>query len=112
MLFMDFYKVSHRCMYPDGMTKLYSTWTPRSKGHFPESEFVVWFGLQGFIKEYLIKQFDEYFFSRPIEEVVEEYKLYIHNTFDETAQVEDISFNSKIDLGDTSIPPFLRKLKK
>ena len=26
--------------------------------------------------------------------------------------VEDISFNSKIDLGDTSIPPFLRKLKK
>ena len=27
-------------------------------------------------------------------------------------QVEDISFNSKIDLGDTSIPPFLRKLKK
>lgn len=27
-------------------------------------------------------------------------------------QVQDISFNSKIDLGDTSIPPFLRKLKK
>ena len=26
--------------------------------------------------------------------------------------VEDISFNSKVDLGDTSIPPFLRKLKK
>lgn len=28
------------------------------------------------------------------------------------SQVNDISFNSKIDLGDTSIPPFLRKLKK
>ena len=27
-------------------------------------------------------------------------------------QVQDISFNSRIDLGDTSIPPFLRKLKK
>lgn len=26
--------------------------------------------------------------------------------------VEDISFTSKIDLGDTSIPPFLRKMKK
>ena len=26
--------------------------------------------------------------------------------------VEDISFSSKVDLGDTSIPPFLRKLKK
>jgi cell division protein FtsZ len=31
---------------------------------------------------------------------------------EEETQVEDISFNSKIDLGDTSIPPFLRKLKK
>ena len=31
---------------------------------------------------------------------------------EEAPQVEDISFNSKIDLGDTSIPPFLRKLKK
>lgn len=27
-------------------------------------------------------------------------------------QVQDISYSSKIDLGDTSIPPFLRKLKK
>lgn len=96
MLLMDFYKVSHRNMYPEGMTKLYSTWTPRSKSHFPESEFVVWFGLQGFIKEYLIKQFDEYFFNRPLEEVVEEYKLYIHNTFDETAQVEHIEALHKL----------------
>ena len=31
---------------------------------------------------------------------------------EEAPQVQDISFNSKIDLGDTSIPPFLRKLKK
>ena len=27
-------------------------------------------------------------------------------------KVEDISYSSKIDLGDTSIPPFLRKLRK
>lgn len=31
---------------------------------------------------------------------------------EQTDQVEDISFNSKVDLGDTSIPPFLRKLKR
>ena len=29
-----------------------------------------------------------------------------------TPEVQDISYSSKIDLGDTSIPPFLRKLKK
>jgi cell division protein FtsZ len=32
--------------------------------------------------------------------------------YDQTPQVEDISFNSKIDLGDTNLPPFLRKLRK
>lgn len=31
---------------------------------------------------------------------------------DEQSQIQDISVNTKIDLGDTSIPPFLRKLKK
>jgi len=38
------------------------------------------------------------------EEEVEEVK--------QTSKVEDISYNSKIDLGDTSLPPFLRKLKR
>lgn len=36
----------------------------------------------------------------------------IDEQIDEAPQVEDITYNSKIDLGDTSIPPFLRKLKK
>ena len=96
MLMADFYKISHKSMYPDGMTKLYSTWTPRSNKFFTESKFVVWFGLQGFIKEYIIKQFNEYFFNRPIEEVVEEYKLYIHNTFDENAHTEHIEALHKL----------------
>lgn len=90
MLLMDFYKVSHRSMYPDKMTKLYCTWTPRSGQHFPESKFVIWFGLQGFINTYLVDYFDRYFFSRPVEEIIEEYKHYIHNTFDESASTEHI----------------------
>ena len=96
MLLADFYKISHRCMYPDGMTKMYSTWTPRSGKFFPESKCVVWFGLQGFIKEYLCKQFDEYFFKRPLEEIVEEYKTIIHNTFDESAHTEHIEALHKL----------------
>lgn len=96
MLLCDFYKISHRSMYPDGMTKLYSTWTPRSNKFFPQSKFVIWFGLQGFIKEYLIKQFNEYFFNRPLDEVLEEYKLYIHNTFDENAHTEHIEALHKL----------------
>ena len=92
MLLCDFYKIAHKNMYPKGITKLYSTWTPRSNKYFPsfDNEFVIWFGLQGFIKEYLIKQFNEYFFNRPIDEIIEEYTYYIHNTFDETAHTEHI----------------------
>lgn len=90
MLLCDFYKISHKNMYPEGITKLYSTWTPRSNKFFPQSNFVVWFGLQGFVKTYLIEYFNKYFFNRPIKEIIEEYKLYIHNTFDETARTEHI----------------------
>ena len=96
MLMADFYKISHKAMYPDGLSKTYCTWTPRSNKFFPQSEFVIWFGLQGFIKEYLIEQFNEHFFNRPLEEVVEEYKLYIHNTFDEDAHTEHIKALHKL----------------
>lgn len=96
MLLCDFYKISHKNMYPSGMTKLYSTWTPRSNQYFPESPFVIWFGLQGLIKEYVIKYFNENFFARPIEEIVNEYKLYIHNTFDENAHTDHIEALHKL----------------
>lgn len=52
---------------------------------------MIWFGLQGFIKEYLIDYFNEYFFNRPLDEVISEYKLYIHNTFDENAHTDHIA---------------------
>jgi len=39
----------------------------------------VFFGLQYFIKEYLIKRFNEDFFNLPKEEVVSEYKKYVDN---------------------------------
>lgn len=64
-------------------------------------------------------------FSKPIEdnldeelddeeEVEEEYEEYEEEETEEVedSQVEDISFNSKVDIGDDSLPPFLRKLKK
>lgn len=41
---------------------------------------IVMFGLQGFIKEYLIEYFDEYFFSRPKEKVLKEYSRILDAT--------------------------------
>lgn len=89
MLLADFYKISHKAQYHKKMTKMYSTWTPRSNKYFPESDKVVWVGLQMFLKK-LIEDFDEYFFKRDIDEIVAEYELYIHNTFDETADSSHI----------------------
>ena len=37
---------------------------------------------------------------------------YEEEEVEQDSKIEDISVNTKIDLGDTSIPPFLRKLKK
>lgn len=89
MLLCDFYKVFHKETYNKKMTKMYSTWTPRSNQYSPEADKVVWFGLQGFLKQ-LIQDFDTYFFKRDIEEIVKEYELYIHNTFNEKADSKHI----------------------
>ncbi len=62
LILTDFYKVHHNLMYPKGMTKLYSNFTPR-KSRIEGINKVVFFGLQAFIKEYLIKQFNDNFFN-------------------------------------------------
>lgn len=78
-LLCDFYKVSHREQYPKGTEKIYSTFTPRTS-RIKGMDKVVAFGLQAFIKKYLIEYFDENFFKRPVNEVVNEYKRVISFT--------------------------------
>lgn len=72
LLLLDFYKTTHAEQYPKGLTKMTSYFTPRMSRIEGEDELVM-FGLQGFIKSYLIEAFDEYFFKRSKAEVVEEY---------------------------------------
>ena len=70
---IDFYKADHRRQYPDGTTLVYSNLTPRSS-RVPGVHEVVFFGLQYFIKEYLIRQWDEHFFAQPKERILAKYK--------------------------------------
>lgn len=79
MLLCDFYKISHRAQYPAGTQVVYSTWTPRISRMEGVDEVVV-FGLQAFIKKYLIEYFNEHFFRRPKDEVVDEYRRVITHT--------------------------------
>lgn len=75
-LMLDNYKVSHHAMYPDGTKLVFNNLTARGS-RLEGVNKVVFFGLQYFLKEYLINRWNETFFNRPKEEVMAEYKRII-----------------------------------
>jgi len=79
MLNTDSYKISHHIMSEKGTEKIYSTFTPRHSRIEGINE-VVFFGLQGFIKDYLIDNFNENFFNIDKGTVVADYKRIIKNS--------------------------------
>lgn len=79
LLLLDFYKTTHHEQYPKGMTKLVSYFTPRMSRLKGEDKLIM-FGLQGFIKTYLINYFNKNFFERPLDEVVNEYQRVLNAT--------------------------------
>jgi len=91
MFWADFYKISHRIMSEKGTQKIYSTFTPRHS-RIEGIDEVVFFGLQGFIKEYLIEGFNEGFFHVAKAKVIADYKRIIKYTLGEdsadTAHIE------------------------
>ena len=93
LLLTDGYKVDHRRQYPEGTTLVYSNWTPR-KSRIENVDEVVFFGLQYFIKKYILEDFETYFFSQPKEKIVAEYKRRINNYLGEnqvgTKHIEDL----------------------
>jgi len=72
LLYTDGYKVDHRRQYPHATTLVYSNWTPR-KSRVQGVEVVVFFGLQYFIKRYMLDAFQKDFFDRPKSEVTQQY---------------------------------------
>ena len=82
LLLVDFYKVCHSSQYPKGLTKMVSYYTPRMS-RLGDVDKVTLFGLQAFIKEYLIEGFDTYFFNRNINEVLKEYERTLNYTMGE-----------------------------
>lgn len=99
ILLTDGYKLDHRRQYPEGTEFVYSNWTPRSCQYFPEaSEGTVVFGIEYFIKKYLLEEFNKNFFNRPKEEVIEEFSRRI-NTFLGPNQVGINHISALHDLG-------------
>lgn len=78
-LLCDFYKVSHKEQYPENTQTIYSTWTPRTS-RIKEIDHVVVFGVGYFVKKFLINFFNDNFFNRPKQDVINEYERYIKYT--------------------------------
>ena len=98
LLESDFYKQVHWNQYPKGITKVVSYFTPRMS-RLEKSNKLIMFGLQAFIKEFLIESFNDNFFSRPKEEVIREYKHIMDNTLgeglygiDRIAELHDLQY--------------------
>lgn len=78
LLLTDGYKLDHKRQYPDKTTLVYSNWTPR-RSRIESIDEVVFFGLQYFIKKYIIEDFETNFFARDKEEVLSKYARRINN---------------------------------
>lgn len=70
---IDWYKSDHARQYPDGTQLVFSNMTPR-KSRIPGVDSITFFGLQYFIKEYLIKQWNENFFEKGLDTVLKRWK--------------------------------------
>ncbi|KWA84233.1 nicotinate phosphoribosyltransferase [Burkholderia ubonensis] len=76
----DFYKTGHPGMYPEQTKTLVANFTPRSAKYAPVrnsplfDDKVVWAGVTGFIKEFLINTFNRDFFQTPKAQAVRKYK--------------------------------------
>lgn len=86
---IDFYKADHRRQYPDGTELVYSNFTPRSVKYLAKIEGtddkVVFFGLQYFIKWFLIEIWNNEFFKQPKEKVIASYKRRMDNALGKDA---------------------------
>jgi len=78
LLNTDGYKTSHVRQYPEGTEFVYSNWTPR-KSRIAGITHVVHFGLQHFIKKWLIEDFNNNFFGVEKNLAVRQYKRIMDN---------------------------------
>jgi nicotinamide phosphoribosyltransferase len=79
LLLTDWYKLSHTAQYPPGTQRVYANWTPRGS-RIPDINEVVVFGIQYFIKYYLMEGFNKYFFDRPRARVIDEIRQQVRES--------------------------------
>lgn len=99
---VDFYKVDHISQYPIGTTNVFSNFTPRSSRLFNGSEDydskVVNFGMQRYLIDYLINEWNGNFFDASKKKSIKRYKRRMDNALGKGA-VKTSQIESLYDLG-------------
>jgi nicotinamide phosphoribosyltransferase len=92
LLSTDAYKLGHIFQYPTGTEVVYSNFTARSGKHsgIKDCKGVYFVGLQYFIKEYLIDEWNRTFFNKPKEQVVKKYKRFVDKMLNTDMDVSHI----------------------
>lgn len=107
LLLTDGYKVDHRRQYPEQTTLVYSNWTPR-KSRIEGINEVVLFGLQYFIKKYMMEEFTNNFFNQPKAEISKKYARRINNYLGENSvgikHIEDLHDLGYLPIAVKSLP--------
>lgn len=98
LLLLDFYKTTHHEQYPKGVTKIVSYFTPRMS-RLEDEDALIMFGLQGFMKEYLVEMFQENFFRQPKEKMMGQYRRLLDHTlgkgivnYEKIEQLHDLGY--------------------
>ena len=78
-LMSDFYKQAHAEQYHPDMAYIYDYLTPRTS-RIDGMDFLISFGEQGFVKEFLVEYFNRTFFDIPFEQAIYEHKRVIYHT--------------------------------
>ena len=90
---IDFYKANHFKFYGPETEYLYNNFTPRSTKHLEKvdgtDDKIVLFGLQYFIKYFLIDTWNSEFFNKPKDEVIRKYKRRMDNALGKDAVSTD-----------------------
>lgn len=111
LFLIDFYKATHHEQYPKNLTKMVSYYTPRMS-RLKDTNKVTLFGLQAFIKEYLIDGFNQNFFNRPEDEVVAEYERVLNATLGvgtyESAKIRELHRLGYLPLEINAVPEGMR----
>ncbi|MGB1295776.1 MAG: nicotinate phosphoribosyltransferase [Flavobacteriales bacterium] len=91
--YTDGYKLDHRRQYPENTSLVYSNWTPR-KSRIKGVDKVVFFGLQYFLKKYIIEDFQTHFFDKNKKEICAKYTRRINQYLGENSvgikHIEDL----------------------